>query len=612
MRPIFAYLKRKKLTDTQIVNKLFSSAYLRHHGLVPQENRLLVDVYISEDSSDDLLLKELTYQLEKNDFQYTLEDLTKLFEFVISPEDRKVTGAVYTPAYIRERVFEETLANYDDNLDSIRIADISCGCGGFFLTAAKFLHTRTGKSFENIIQENIYGIDIQSYSIERTKLLLSLLALTEGEDVSLQFNLWQADALCFDFTQIGRLDIIVGNPPYVCARNMNNASRELMRLWKVCSSGNSDLYIPFFQIATEIIREGGRVGYITMNSFLTSLNGRSLREFFYEQSYRISIVDFRGTQMFSGKYTYTCLFFMEKTKSDIISYCTNESKELAPLFTFSPFQYSQLDNKRGWKLNDFKHSNSYEKIGTPLGQFCQSRHGIATLSNKTYVFTPISITEYYYTFVKNGQEFKVEKAICRKIINSNRLNSGVSVTDILEYIIFPYIQNEHGVMEIIPESTMMSTYPNAYRYLQSCKAILSKRDKGKTGAYPAWYAYGRTQSLRMPRYKLFFPKIANKVLHCKVVDDKELLLYNGMAFVSDDKEVVTILKTILESDVFWEYVKLNSKPYASGYYSLNGVNIKNFGIPPFTKGEKEQLLRLTCKKEINNWLLDYYHAIHLE
>ena len=105
-----------------------------------------------------------------------------------------------------------------------------------------FLHSQTARSFESIIRENIYGVDIQDYSIERAKLLLSLLALTAGEDVELQFNLWKGDTLCFDFLQMGRVDVIVGNPPYVCVRNMSNESRELLKKWRVCASGNSDLY----------------------------------------------------------------------------------------------------------------------------------------------------------------------------------------------------------------------------------------------------------------------------------------------------------------------------------------------------------------------------------
>ena len=110
----------------------------------------------------------------------------------------------------------------------------------------------------------------------------------------------------------------------------------------------------------------------------------------------------------------------------------------------------------------------------------------------------------------------------------------------------------------------------------------------------------------MPRYKLFFPKIANKPLHCELVDDEDLLLYNGMAFVSHDKSIVMLLKVILESEIFWKYVTSNSKPYASGYYSLNGVNIKNFGIPTFTEKEISLLLEFTDSTDIDSWLLNFY------
>ena len=79
-----------------------------------------------------------------------------------------------------------------------------------------------------------------------------------------------------------------------------------------------------------------------------------------------------------------------------------------------------------------------------------------------------------------------------------------------------------------------------------------------------------------------------------------------MAFVSDDKTVVMILKAILESNIFWKYVVLNSKPYASGYYSLNGMNIKHFGIPAFKEDEKRHLLEWADSEEINNWLEGFY------
>ena len=605
---IFIYLKRNGLSTIQIVNKLFVSAFLRHYGIVPRNNILLQEFYIKDNRQEEVILQDFIVQLNVNGCTYSLEELTQLFEFVISPSDRKVTGAIYTPYYIRKKIVDEVIEGLTiDVLRKKRFADISCGCGGFFLTIAQILHERCGKSYYDIFKDNIFGIDIQNYSIERTKLLLSLMALLDGEDCNFQFNLYVANTLSFDFSKIGLLDIIVGNPPYVCARNMTDESRELLDKWTVASAGNSDLYIPFFQIAIENIVDGGKIGLITMNSFLTSLNGRALRSYFKDTSYNIKIVDFRGYQIFHGKRTYTCLFFLIKEKSATVKYFSNPSGSVQDQdFNYEMFEYCNLDSNRGWKFNKFQVTRYIENVGIPLGEFCKTRHGIATLCNKVYVFQPIRTKNATFIFEKNGIEIEIEKDICRPIVNSNKFNSDVDLNDIIEYIIYPYFINSLGKAEIIDEEVLQTQFPLAYRYLKSRKDILEMRDKGNTNKYPAWYAFGRSQSLIMPKYKLFFPKIANRPLHCVICDDASLLLYNGISFVSEEKNRILLLKKVLESNYFWNYVVANSKPYSSNYYSLNGVNIMHFGIPCFTQEQIKILLSLKSIKEVNEWLRPFY------
>ena len=608
-RTIFSYLKRQNLTTIQLVNKLFVSSFLRYYGLVSHNNSLLQELTINPHDAEEEILQKFIVKLDVCDCTYSLEDLTLLFEFVISPSDRKVTGAIYTPSSIRARIVEQVIGGISvSDLKKKRFADISCGCGGFFLTIARILHDRCGKSYSDIYRENIFGIDVQGYSIKRTKILLSLLALLNGEDCDLQFNLYTANTLSFDFNVIGPLDIIVGNPPYVCLRNMSEDSRQLLSRWKVAASGNSDLYIPFFQIAIENIIEGGKIGLITMNSFLTSLNGRALREYFQETSYSIEIIDFRGYQIFSGRSTYTCLFFLTKEYSTSIKYCSLPDGNISQhdKLSFKTFEFYDLDSKKGWKFNHPQETEDLERIGVPLGKFCQTRHGIATLCNKVYIFQCINETEDTLVFIKDGAEFEIERSICRKIVNSNKFNSDVDLDDITEYVIYPYFLNALGKAEIIDEKILQSKYPLAYQYLKGKKELLDKRDNGHTETYPAWYAYGRTQSLVMPKYKLFFPKIANKLLRCTISDDSSLLLYNGMSFVSNDEIKIKILKKILESDIFWSYVVANGKPYSSGYYSLNGVNIMSFGIPVFTQKQVETLLLMADPQEINIWLSHFY------
>lgn len=608
LQRIFPFLKRNLTQDPLLINRIFLSLYITYNN-VSTYNSFVSRYIINNGDEDYKVLRQVLDFLKKQSVsKLDLEDMIKLFEFVISPSDRIVTGAIYTPSKIRKRILEKCLSK-QQNLSSIRVADIACGCGGFLMDVAKYIHEKTGKSYFLVYQENIFGIDIQSYSIERCKILLNLLALSEGECSEFEFNLLNADTLDFhsegwnvSFTDF---DVIVGNPPYVCGRNMEDGTKEKTKMYEVCNAGSTDLYIPFFQIAIEMIKENGMLGYITMNTFLKSLNARELRKYLMEGSYNISIVDFRGHQVFSGKSTYTCLFFLKKEKSEMLHYYCDENAKLSKRFGYTDIPYSILDAEKGWNLNEHKVASKLESVGIPLAKFCQSRHGIATLSNKTYIFTPIDENDKFYYLEKENHIYQVEKEICKDIVNSNKLNSDISLDKIKHKVIFPY-QLCDGKAFLIDENVMKHKFPMTYKYLESQRDELARRDKGKGKDYPVWYAYGRTQSLVMPSIKLFFPKIANKPLRCALVNAPNLLLYNGMAFVGEDERKMRILQKIFESNIFWNYVVANSKPYSSGYYSLNGSNIKNFGIPIFSEKEVEELLSIQNKDEINNWLARYY------
>ena len=608
LQRIFPFLKRNLTQDPLLINRIFVSLYIIYNK-VSTYNNIIGRYIINDDDNDYDLLGQVLNFLEKQEIKkIDLEDMMKLFEFVISPSDRIVTGAIYTPRKIRKRILESCLSNHKD-LSSIRVADIACGCGGFLMDVAKYIHKKTGKSYHHIYRENIFGIDIQSYSIERCKILLNLLAISEGENSELEFNLLNADTLDFHSggwnSAFNDFDVVVGNPPYVCGRNMGNATKEKTKMYDVCNSGSTDLYIPFFQIAVEMLKEDGMMGYITMNTFLKSLNARELRSFFMNSGFDIQIIDFRGHQIFQGKSTYTCLFFLRKTQTGMLHYYCDEKVELKKHVNFSTIRYSMLDADKGWNLNEHKTSNIIESVGVPLAKYCQSRHGIATLSNKTYIFNPIRESGDFFYLEKDNMEYPIEREICKDIVNSNKLNSDKCLNDIKHKVIFPY-QIQDGKAVLIDEDDMRRKFPMTYAYLVSQREILAGRDKGKGGDYPVWYAYGRTQSLVMPAVKMFFPKIANKPLHCVIVNDPNLWLYNGMAFVGDDERKLKVLQKILESSIFWNYVVANSKPYSSGYYSLNGANIKNFGIPKFSENEENELLQLHKKEDIDDWLCRFY------
>lgn len=606
---IFKYLKDYD-TEPIKIDRLIISAFIKANQLDVNNNRFIKQYLInSEKDSEYKKVKEFVLIILQENSIFNFEDLIELFEFVISPSDRIVNGAIYTPSQIRDYIVAQTFQNQRNILNTIKIADIACGCSGFLYTAAKELKRRTGNNFQYIFQNQIFGLDIQEYSVTRSTLLLSLLALSEGEDIEeFHFNIRHGDALTFRwdnyYENFEGFQIIVGNPPYVCARNLEDTIKENLRNWSVCASGNPDLYIPFFQIGYENLAENGILGFITMNTFFKSLNGRALRKYFEDSNTGIRIIDFGTGQIFKSKSTYTCICFLEKTEQVFIEYYKSADKELPTRRNqYKRIKYKNLDAKKGWNLNDNEIISRIEATGKPFGEIYKTRHGIATLRNDLYIFKPVREDDDFY-YLQNGNIHPIEKGICKDILNSNKLSRDINFDKVKEKVLFPY--NDESKPKALEEEVLKENFPYAYKYLKKKKKELAKRDKGK-GKYEKWFAFGRTQSLEKVGNKLFFPKYSDKIPNYLISDDDDLLFYNGQAIIGHSDEEMQLIKKILESRLFWYYIKTTSKPYSSAYYSLNGTYIKNFGIPDFTNDDIDFLMNEQNQNIIDAFLEDYYN-----
>lgn len=601
---VFNYLLNYS-TQPYDVDRLIISAYHKKSKVTVKKNEFLDSFIIKEKNIKeyDKLIKFISI-IEEEIENFGIEELIELFEFVVSPADRVINGAVYTPSYIREYIVRQSFDATKNKIESARIADISCGCGGFLYSAAKELKRITKKSYFDIFKNQIFGLDIQPYSITRTKLLLSILALSEGEDrKEFHFNLFVGDALDFDWgktiNRFSGFDIIVGNPPYVCSRNLSEETKMKLSKWTVSNSGHPDLYIPFFQIGIEGLALGGALGFITMNSFFRSLNGRAVREFFQRSSLKFKIIDFGSEQIFTSRNTYTCICLIEKRAASFIKYYKSEnSKELSKqIKSFNKISYTNLDSKKGWSLQSHEIISRIESTGRSFGQLYQTRNGIATLKNDIYIFNPIDEDSKYY-YLQNGNVYQIEKDICRDIVNSNKLRKVENVSKLKERIIFPYTDVlKPRAME---EGYLKKNFPKAYNYLENKKNILAGRDKGK-GVYENWFAFGRTQSLEKIKHKLFFPHITDKNPNYIINSDDNLFFYNGLAVVGQSRSELVIVKKLMETRLFWFYIEKTSKPYTSGYFSLSSNYIRNFGICDLDNKEREFVT-----KEQDRILLDKF------
>lgn len=609
-REVLRFLKGNVSQDPKVVDRLIVSAFLLENDLTVSDNRFLTRYVISESAPEEYAsLQSFRSVLREKDVVFDFESLIKLFEYVISPPDRVVTGAVYTPAFIRKRIIDEFLSLGTEIDPLIKICDPACGCGSFLISAAKRIKALTGKQYKHIFQENIYGIDIQAYSVRRSKLLLALLALSEGEHISEpEFNIYEGNTLNFDWRkEVGDnvlFDLVLGNPPYVASRNIDEETKPYLDRWEVCSSGHPDLYIPFFQIGIEWLKEGGKLGYISMNTFFKSVNGRALRAYFAQHNLKLRIIDFGSIQVFRSRSTYTCLCYITKAPSDTIEYVKlNEVTDLEGQLSFSIISYQSLNSRRGWTLQNQELITKIEKTGYPFGSLYKTRNGIATLKNDIYMFEPVRADEQYY-YLQNGSEYPIEKSICKEVVNPNKLNAENTIEGLKKKIIFPYEFDDYFRAQLLTENRFQKQFPKAYAYLSAKRDILKKRDKGK-GKY-SWFAYGRNQSLEKMEVKLLFPHITSSIPNCAISEDENLLFYNGLAVVGQSYRELSFLKKLIRSRLFWFYITSTSKPYGSGYFSLSRNYLKTFGVYQFNDDEKDKIIAENDQKVVDELIEKKY------
>jgi hypothetical protein len=137
----------------------------------------------------------------------------------------------------------------------------------------------------------------------------------EGADFDSPFNFaWRLDfAAIFTRDQPG-FDIIVGNPPFVTARNP--VKRELYReRWKRVCTSKYHLLCPFLDLGFGLLRDGGELGFIVSNAFAKREFGKPLVGVFFPTVNLQKVMDCSGL-LFPGHGTPTCLVFGSHDRPD--------------------------------------------------------------------------------------------------------------------------------------------------------------------------------------------------------------------------------------------------------------------------------------------------------
>lgn len=577
--------------------------YLKKNQISNIKSELIKDI-IQKDSDHTIL-----YFLQRLDCSICLSDIEKIFELLIPLEDKRVNGAVYTPVFIVDYIIENTI---DGNGT---VCDCSCGSGAFILGALKRLKTITNKNVIDLIENNIFGVDILDYAIRRTKIMLSLVSIYYGEDTKkINFNLKVADTLKADwnilfpkiFDEKKGFDFIVGNPPYVRIQDLEVGLREILsNKWKTIGSGNFNIYFAFFELGMSILNKNGKMGYITPNNYFTSLSGIELRNYLNENQQVTKITDFNHLKLFKHASTYTCITFMDKNYSkNYFEYCYVEGdKDLQFLnnLNFSLYYYEWLDNKK-WRLmteQDYHNIKIIESIGTPLGELCPIKVGIATLKDAIYFVEDHN--ENYCIANYDEESFKIERGITRKVVKISSINAQEEIYSDKRRIIFPYIK-KNGRYEIMQENHLIKKYPRTHEYLLKAKSDLEKRDKGKK-TYPSWYAWGRSQAMNYNGIRLYTRTFSKKPDF--MLDEQEDNLFcNGYALFC--KKNMKSIQKILNSKLMDYYAKKTSYEIGGNFQCYQKNFIEKFTIPHFSDTDWKHIEHEENKDELDVWLFTKY------
>ena len=545
----------------------------------------------------------------------TIKQVERAFEYLMHPDTKRSHGAVYTPDYIIDYIVREGLRLARIQRPGLpAICDPSCGMGSFLIRAASILREQYSIPVERAFAELLTGIDTDPQAIAHCGVIIEMFLAAEGVSLDdCQYQLYRNDTLLDTTGPLEkRYDLVATNPPYVKLQNLSQEYREqLLARYRSYISGNFSLALLFLLRGYQLLNEGGCTAYITQNNLYTSLAAVKIRAFLQQEQCIRRIVDFGHQHIFEGASAYTCLAFLTKSLNNEFEFATVASAvtELAPgKIALSRVQTSELAPRK-WRLGDERHLANLrriEEIGTPLGRLFDIKVGFATLKDFVFFVSDEGDADFCRATLPDGKSIYVERDATRPAIKISELQSEADIADNKRRIIFPYAASKRG-MELMPEETFAANYPGAYSYLEYWREELGKRDKGKSRT--AWYAWGRSQSLRAPG-----PKLLTKTFSSKpdfFLNDSDDLFCNGYAIFRRSEQQTgcpdfRVLQKILNSAVMHYYAKLTSFEIEGDYQCYQKNFIEKFGIPSLTPQQQAELSAIPEGDDLQQAILKLY------
>jgi adenine-specific DNA-methyltransferase len=214
-----------------------------------------------------------------------------------TPELRKARGAFFTPPEVADYICDWAIRSAED-----RIYEPSCGEADFLLAAGRRLRA-LGASQVNGRQ--LRGAELHAESAIGACRELWALGMDASIDVSDFFDVK---------LERGSLDAIVGNPPYVRFQAFNGESRAKAQRAALAAgvklSGLSSSWAAFTVRCAELVKPGGRLGFVLPAELLTTNYAGPVRSYLMRRFESVRLVMF-DERVFPGVLAEVVLLLAE-------------------------------------------------------------------------------------------------------------------------------------------------------------------------------------------------------------------------------------------------------------------------------------------------------------
>ncbi len=529
----------------------------------------------------------------------------KTYERDLSINNRKKEGVYYTPDFIVDYILKD-LIHEKHIIDNplIKVVDISCGTGNFLLGLYDYLHRIFQDNLEVLrdkYKEHIYYIEKASstekirgldywhkdnihyhilkhciYGADKDSIGISILE-KDLDNKSMasrpqNLNLISCDSLIRweEDTNIenkdlnnfwsNKFDYVLGNPPYIGHKTLDMEYKDwLLKEYSQVFKDKSDISFCFFMRAMEVLKDGGKVGFISSRYFMESPTGESLRKFLKDKTRLIKLVDFYGASVFKDADVGTSLYFIENSqnihkKIEVYKYkgqgqsLSDLNQSLARNFDHFYIDQEDLQDKR-WILLSKEKKKILDKIlckgQISLRDMGKSFQGIISGCDKAFILDRKQVDHY-----------KIDPSLVKIWLKNKNIRKYTIEASDLRIIYSNLIDDPRA-------------YPSTISYIENHREKLESRREYKSGRI-SWY---HLQWARKPENfeceKIIFPY---KSASNRFALDKEGYYFSADIYgytINDDylnKTSYAYILGLLNSKAYEFYFKSFGKNLGNGIY----------------------------------------------